>query len=131
VRGFIRDLRFSFRALGQRPTVTLAAVLALGLAIGSTTVMFSVINAVLLKPLNFGDPEGVVHIWESNPSVGLDIFSASAANFLDWQGQNTVFSNIAAFATGAVTLTGLDGSADRVERANVTGEFFQVLRTMP
>jgi putative ABC transport system permease protein len=124
----MRDFRFSLRALLQRPTVTLAAVLTLALAIGSTTAMFSVINAVLLKPLNFGDPEGVVNVWESNPSAGLDIFSASAANFLDWQSQNSVFSGIAAFDAGPVTLTGVDGSADRLERSNVTGEFFQVLR---
>jgi putative ABC transport system permease protein len=88
VSTFSRDLRFSFRALRQRPAVTLVAIIALGLAIGSTTAMFSVVNAVLLKPLNFDDPERVVIIWESNPKAGLDIFTASAANFLDWQSQS-------------------------------------------
>ena len=126
---FTRDLRFAFRALRQRPAVTVVAIIALGLAIGSTTAMFSVINAVLLKPLNFDDPERVVIIWESNPKAGLDIFSASPANFLDWQSQNTVFSSISAFGLGAVTLTGVEDHADRVTRVNVTGEFFQVMRT--
>jgi putative ABC transport system permease protein len=91
--------------------------------------MFSVINAVLLKPLNFNDPEGVVIIWESNPKAGLDIFTASAANFLDWQSQSSVFSNISAYEPGPVTLTGVDGKPDRVMQAEVTGEFFQVLRS--
>jgi putative ABC transport system permease protein len=129
VSTFGQDLRFSFRALRQRPAVTVVAIVALGLAIGSTTAMFSVINAVLLKPLNFDDPERVVIVWESNPKAGLDIFSASAANFLDWQSQNTVFSHISAFNGGDVTLTGVDDNAERVGRVNATGEFFQVLRT--
>lgn len=124
-----QDLRFSFRALRQQPAVTLVAIIALGLAIGSSTAMFSVINAVLLKPLNFDDPARVVIIWESNPKAGLDIFTASAANFLDWQSQNSVFSNISAYNGGDVTLTGVEDNAERVTRANVTGEFFQVLRT--
>src|SRR5687767_13773081 len=105
VSTFGHDHRFFFRALRQRPAVTVVATFALGLAIGSTTAMFSVINAVLLKPLNFDDPERVVIVWESNPKAGLDIFSASAANFLDWQSQNSVFSNISAFNDGDVTLT--------------------------
>src|SRR5204863_9957376 len=105
---FTRDFRFSFRALRQRPASTLVAIVTLGLAIGSSTAMFSVINAVLLKPLNFDDPGRVVVIWESNPKAGLDIFSASAANFLDWQSQNSVFSSIFAFSDGPVTLTGIE-----------------------
>src|SRR5262245_6446691 len=105
----------------------MVAIIALGLAIGSTTAMFSVINAVLLRPLDFDNPESVVIIWESNPKRGLDIFTASPANFLDWQSQNTVFSNISAYQAGAVTLTGVESNADRVTRANVTGEFFKVV----
>src|SRR5262249_74090 len=92
-----RDLRFSFRALLRRPAVPLVAIATLGLAIGSTTAMFSVINAVLLKPLNFDDPDKVAIIWESNPKAGLDIFTASPANFNDWQAQNSVFSSISAY----------------------------------
>ena len=98
-----RDLRFSFRALRQRPAVTVVAIAALGLAIGSTTALFSVINAVLLKPLNFDEPDKVVVIWESNPKAGLDIFTASPANFNDWQAQNTVFSSISAYSAGPAT----------------------------
>src|SRR5205823_4169895 len=97
--------------------------------IGSTTAMFSVINAVLLKPLNFDDPERTVIIWESNPKAGLDTFTASAANFLDWQSQNSAFSSIAAYNGGPVTLTGVEDKADRMRGANVTGDFFKVLRT--
>ena len=125
----IQDLHFALRTLRQRPAVTVVAIIALGLAIGSTTAMFSVVNAVLLKPLNFDDPERVVIIWESNPKAGLEIFTASPANFLDWQNQNTVFAGISAYNAGAATLTGIDGTAERVTRATVSDQFFQVVRT--
>ena len=85
------DVRFAFRTLRQRPAVTITAIVALALAIGSTTAIFSVVDAVLLKPLSFDDPDRVAILWESNPGRGLDIFSASPANFLDWEKQNTVF----------------------------------------
>src|SRR5262245_32669884 len=91
--------------------------------------MFSVINAVLLRPLDFNDPERVVILWESNPKRGLPIFTASPANFLDWQSQSTVFASFSAYQGGPVTLTGVENNADRVTRANVTGEFFKVLGT--
>src|SRR5882757_2782887 len=103
----IRDLKFYLRTLRQSLTVTVVAIIALALAIGATTAMFSVVNAVLLKPLNFDDPGHAVIIFESNPKAGLDIFSASPANFLDWQNQNGVFAAMSAYSSGAVTLTGI------------------------
>lgn len=125
------DVRFAIRTLRQRPAVTLAAIVALGLAIGSTTAIFSVVNAVLLKPLSFDDPDRVAILWESNPGRGLDIFSASPANFLDWEEQNTVFQSLSAYGSGSVTVTGIDDSAERVQRAVVSERFFDVVRTPP
>lgn len=125
------DVRFAIRTLRQRPAVTLAAIVALGLAIGSTTAIFSVVNAVLLKPLSFDDPDRVAILWESNPGRGLDIFSASPANFLDWEEQNTVFQSLSAYASGSVTVTGIEESAERVQRAVVSERFFDVVRTPP
>jgi putative ABC transport system permease protein len=125
------DVRFAFRTLRQRPAVTLTAIVALGLAIGSTTAIFSVVNAVLLKPLNFDDPDRVAILWESNPQRGLDIFSASPANFLDWEKQNTVFQSMSAYSGGSVTVTGIEESAERIQRAVVSEQFFGVVRTPP
>jgi len=125
------DVRFAIRTLRQRPAVTLAAIVALGLAIGSTTAIFSVVNAVLLKPLSFDDPDRVAILWESNPGRGLDIFSASPANFLDWEEQNTVFQSLSAYSSGSVTVTGIEESAERVQRAVVSERFFDVVRTPP
>jgi putative ABC transport system permease protein len=125
------DVRFAFRALRQRPAVTVTAIVALGLAIGSTTAIFSVVNAVLLKPLSFDDPDRVAILWESNPGRGLDIFSASPANFLDWEKQNTVFQSMSAYSSGSVTVTGIEESAERIQRAVVSEQFFNVVRTPP
>jgi putative ABC transport system permease protein len=125
------DVRFAFRTLRQRPAVTLTAIVALGLAIGSTTAIFSVVNAVLLKPLNFDEPDRVAILWESNPGRGLDIFSASPANFLDWEKQNTVFQSLSAYSSGSVTVTGVEESAERIQRAVVSEQFFNVVRTPP
>jgi hypothetical protein len=106
----VQDLRFAVRSLFQRPSVTIAAIVALGLAIGSTSAIFSVVNAVLLKPLSFNEPDRVAIVWESNPVRGLDIFSASPANFNDWEKQNTVFESISAYSAGSVTVTGVEES---------------------
>jgi len=125
------DVRFACRTLRQRPAVTLTAIVALGLAIGSTTAIFSVVNAVLLKPLSFDDPDRVAILWESNPGRGLDIFSASPANFLDWEAQNTAFESMSAYSTGSVTVTGIEESAERIQRAVVSEQFFKVVRTPP
>jgi len=125
------DVRFAFRTLRQRPAVTVTAIVALALAIGSTTAIFSVVNAVLLKPLSFDDPNRVAILWESNPGRGLDIFSASPANFLDWEKQNTVFQSLSAYSTGSVTVTGIEESAERIQRVLVSEQFFKVVRTPP
>jgi putative ABC transport system permease protein len=125
------DVRFALRTLRQRPAVTLTAIVALGLAIGSTTAIFSVVNAVLLKPLSFDEPDRVAILWESNPGRGLDIFSASPANFLDWEKQNTVFQSVSAYSSGSVTVTGIEESAERIQRAVVSEQFFNVVRTPP
>src|SRR5688572_27137749 len=131
MRSIAHDVRFAFRTLRQRPAVTVTAIVALALAIGSTTAIFSVVNAVLLKPLSFDDPDRVAILWESNPGRGLDIFSASPANFLDWEKQNTVFESISAYSSGSVTVTGVEESAERIQRAVVSEQFFKVVRTPP
>jgi predicted permease len=125
----VQDLRFAVRTLFQRPAVTIAAIVALGLAIGSTTAIFSVVNAILLKPLSFDEPDRVAILWESNPGRGLDIFTASPANFLDWEKQNTVFDSLSAYSAGSVTVTGVEESAERIQRAVVSEQFFKVVRT--
>jgi hypothetical protein len=103
---FWHDLRFGARLLAKDRAFTLTAVLTMALAIGANTAIFSVVNTVLLKPLSYPDPDRLVMAWEQNPHRGWYENIVSAANFLDWQKQNDVFSGMAAFESNNFTLTG-------------------------
>ncbi|MBI4472888.1 MAG: ABC transporter permease, partial [Acidobacteria bacterium] len=127
---FLRDVTYTLRALLQKPAFTIVAILTLAIAIGATSAMFSVVNAVLLRPLNFNNSENVLIVWESKPSAGFDIFSVSPANFYDWHRLNTVFDSVAAYTRNVFTLTGID-QAERIPSTLVSGDFFKLVRTQP
>jgi putative ABC transport system permease protein len=91
-----QDLRYGFRMLMKNPGFAAVAVLTLSLGIGANTAIFSVVNAVLLRPLPFQEPDRLIRLFESNPQRGWPEFSASAPNFKDWQSQQTVFEQLAA-----------------------------------
>jgi len=91
-----KDVRYGFRMLMKRPGFTLVAILTLALGIGANTAIFSVVNAVMLRPLPFKDPERLVMVWETRPDRGIN--TATPANFLDWREQNQVFEELAALA---------------------------------
>ena len=119
----MNDLRYALRSLGKHPGFTLVAVLTLALGIGANTAMFSVVNAVLLRPLPFpgsGELVQVFSTWRGNPST------VSPPDFTDWRNDNQVFSELAAMNAGSDALTG-DGPAEQVPAAAVTGGFFTVL----
>ena len=122
-----QDLSYAVRRLRQAPGFTLVAVATLALGIGATTAIFSVVNAVLLRPLPFPEPDRLVRVaqtWKGRPVV------YSPPNFLDVEAQSTAFSGLAAVDGGGVTLTG-QGTATRLEGAGVSASFFDVLRVRP
>jgi predicted permease len=122
-----QDLSYALRRLRQSPGFTLVAVATLALGIGATSAIFSVVNAVLLRPLPFPEPDRLVRVaqtWEGRPAV------YSPQNFLDVEAQATSFSGIAAIDTSGVTLTGR-GTAARLEGAEVSASFFDVLGVRP
>ena len=124
--GLLDDLRFAARQLVAKPGFTIAVTLTLGLGIGSTSAMFGVVDAVLLRPLPFPDPERLVAIWERNDEAGVARNDPSPANFLDWRDQAESFESMAAYFPVASSLTGIDEPL-RVEGYRVSGDFFSVL----
>src|SRR5262245_31445674 len=123
-----QDVRYAVRTLGRAPGFTLVAVLTLALGIGANTAIFTVANAVMLRPLPFSEPDRLVRLWESNPVKGWPTFSASHPTFLDWRSESRSFERLAALVNVGFTLT----SRDRAEivRANaVTADFLPALGT--
>ena len=118
------DLVFTLRVLFKYPVVTIVAVLTLALGIGANTAIFSVLNAVILRPLPYKNPERLVVSWET--TAGNDKRSVAPGNFNDWRSQNTTFSDMAATFYGNFNLTG-DGEPERVNGATVTSNLMSTL----
>ncbi len=127
------DLRYGLRGLIRNPGFTLAAVLVLALGIGANTAIFSIVNAVLLRPLPYPDSSRIVQIWHVPPAKsfpGISFFSVSPANYLDWQSQASSFESMAIYGGRALTIGGSE-RPELVRASNVAPDFFSVLRTQP
>ena len=126
-----QDLRYGARALLKNPGFSLIAVLTLALGIGANTAIFSVVNAVLLKPLPFNDPERLVMGWNRGAeAAGGDRTPLAVADLLDWRAQSRSFAEIGAFQNIMFNYTSGD-SPERVQAAGVTANFFSVLGALP
>ncbi|HEY7547332.1 MAG TPA: ABC transporter permease, partial [Blastocatellia bacterium] len=119
---FFHDLRFSFRMLVKNPGFTAVALIALALGIGANTALFSVINAALLRPLPYPEPERLVSLWETDLQK-TESSSVAPANFFDWKEQNQVFEDMAAFTSWAPSLTGTD-QPERINGVLATANLF-------
>jgi putative ABC transport system permease protein len=125
-----QDLRYAARALLKNSGFTTVAVITLALGIGATTAIFSVVNASMVRPLPFADPDRLLRLWESNPTGGWPQFSHSHPNFLDWRAQQTTFEGLAAFG-GASFSTSSENSAEIVRGIAVTANFLPLLGAQP
>src|ERR1043166_3031993 len=125
-----QDLRYGLRTLLKNPGFTIIAVSALSLGIGANSAIFSVVNAVLLRPLPFKNPEQLVMVWENATHVGFPKNTPSPPTFLDWQRQNTVFTGMAAMAERSFNLTGV-GEPERLDGRRVSANLFDVLDVPP
>jgi predicted permease len=133
MRNLFSDLQLGLRILLRNPGFTVTAILLLALGIGANTAIFSVVNAVLLRPLPYQDPSRIMQIWHVPPAKsfpGMSYFSVSPANFLDWQRQNTSFEDMAAYGGAILNLGGKD-RPDSLFGATVSAGFFSILRTQP
>ncbi len=126
----VQDVRYGARTLRKSRGFTIVCVLTLALGIGANTAIFSVVNAVLLKPLPYKEPSRLVMVWEQNPHRGWFENIVSGANFLDWKRRNHVFRDMAAFESNMFNLVG-EGRAEQVAGERVTANFFSVLGVQP
>ena len=130
----IRDLRYAVRMLAKRPGFTAVAVVALALGIGANTAIFSVVNAVLLRPLPYREPDQIVKIWEVFPDAKLraDKANVSPANFIDWANQNEVFEQTAAYDGGRAGFNLTEGGqSEHIQGARVSASLFPLLGAQP
>jgi putative ABC transport system permease protein len=124
------DIRYGLRRLRQAPGFTLIAVCALALGIGANTAIFSTLDAVLLRPLPYADPDRVMMVYEDASAIGFARNTPAPANYFDWQAQNHVFTDIAATRGRSLGITG-DGSPEQIYGLAVTPNFFSVLGVSP
>lgn len=123
VRSILRDIKFAFRQLRKSPGFTTVAVLSLALGIGATTLVFSIVDGVLLRPLAFPGSGRIVHVLEADPEKGLKHRNTSPANFVDWRENNTVFEAIAFSAEHSGQTTRRFIYTDGMQAHSLSGRF--------
>jgi putative ABC transport system permease protein len=129
VEAVLQDVHYAVRLLARNPGFSAVAIIALALGIGATTAIFSVVDAVLLRPLPFGDPARLVALWEDGSSFGFPKNTPAPGNYADWT-HVSALSGAAALDTRDFNLTG-DGRPEKVGGAGATATFFQVMGVSP
>ncbi|MGH9768589.1 MAG: ABC transporter permease, partial [Blastocatellia bacterium] len=126
----IQDLRYGVRMLLKHPGFTLIAVITLALGIGANTALFSVVNALLLRPLPLPQPERLVQVWEFDRQSDNKEFPVALPNLVDWRAQSQSFAQLAAYSYTSFSLTGNDGP-ERISALSVTANYFKVIGVTP
>jgi putative ABC transport system permease protein len=121
--GFLKDLKHSIRAFAKSPAFTVAAVAALTVGIAANTAIFSVVNAVMLKPISFPDPDRVVAFMNVSPQGSGS--AGSPARFMHWRAQTAVVQDVAAFNTGLVNFTG-GTFPEQLRAGRISADFFKL-----
>lgn len=124
------DVRYAFRTLRRMPGFTIVATLTLALGIGATAAMFTLVNAILLRPLPYPDADRLVRVLQAYPEKGLDSWGVSQENIVMYRDRASDFAAFSAYRGGSITMTG-SGAPMRVAAARVTGDFFVVMGVSP
>ena len=128
MEGLLRDIRYSVRSLRKRPAFSLLVVLVLAVAIAANSSIFSIVNAVILKPLSFKEPNQLVWVWATRTTVSRAFFSIP--NFVDTRDQNQTLAEVAPFAIWPANLTG-EGEAERLQGVRIAANAMQMLGVEP
>jgi putative ABC transport system permease protein len=131
MNSFLQDLRFGFRMLVKNPIFTLVAVVTLALGIGANTAIFSVVDAVLLRPLPYPQADRLVFLWETMVSQGVAQSGSALPNYHGWRDQNQVFEGLAGFYYNDFTLSSSGSTPELIQGAHITPNLFPVLKVDP
>ena len=126
----LQDLRYAMRTLGKQPVFTVTAVVCLAVGIGANSALFSVVNAVLLRPLPYSDPEELLGVWSANPAQGQFRQSVSPPDFRAWRERNTTLQDMTAAYNRDFNLTG-GQSPTRIQVTIVSPNYFPLLGVTP
>jgi putative ABC transport system permease protein len=131
MNSLVQDLRFGLRMLIKNPIFTLIAVVTLALGIGANTAIFSVVDAVLLRPLPYPEASRLVFLWSTMPSQGGSIGGSALPDYEGWRDHNQVFDGLAAFYNGDFNLSSAGSPPELIQGAYITANLFQVLKISP
>ena len=131
MNSLLQDLRFGFRNAGEEPIFALVAVVTLALGIGANTAIFSVVDAVLLRPLPYPEADRLVFLWSTMPSQGGGIGGSAYPDYEGWRDRNQVFDGLAAFYNGDFNLSSAGSPPELIQGAYITSNLFQVLKISP
>src|ERR1051325_11193656 len=125
-----KDIRYAVRTLRKSPGFAITSVAVLALAIGSNTAMFSVLNAVLLRPLPYRSPEQMAMLWTEDPTQNLREGRSARWDVEQWRGQSQTFADMATFDSVSTVLTGADG-AEQIVGASISPNLLPLLGVRP
>src|SRR5579872_5544356 len=130
MQSILRDIRYGFRSLVKSPGLAGVAIVALTLGIGLTTTMFSIVYGVMLKGLPFPDGDRIVTVYRNNTLNGSQRDAVTAADYGDYKARQHTLSNIAAYYSGTVNVSGV-GQAERYTGSWVSSTVFDIAKTQP
>src|SRR5687768_6085999 len=131
MNSLLQDLRFGFRTLIKNPIFTLVAVVTLALGIGANTAIFSVVDAVLLRPLPYPEANRLVFLWSTLNSQGVPTAGSALPDYYAWRDQNRVFEGLAGFYNADFNLSSPGSAPELIQGARITPNLFQVLKVSP
>src|SRR3989442_7943508 len=126
-----QDLRFGLRMLRRKPGFAAIAVLTLALGVGANTAIFSVVDAVLLRPLPYPAADRLVFLWSTMDSQGVPISGSSMPDYREWRDQNRSFEELGGFYYGDFNLPKANSQPERLQGAFITPNLFDVLEVAP
>ncbi len=127
----LQDWRVAIRSLFKRPLLTLGVALTLGLGIGASTLMFSILESVVMRPLPYDQPEGLVVVWNTDLKTGQDRDWTSFPDLADYRANSRSLASLAGYRLSSATLTGADLETVRLNTGFVSADLFTTLRVQP